>query len=356
MMEALRFARRLAPALVLLTALAACDDATGPGSDFDATAAADVMESMVATSDGLEDAFASMEAAGTLFQNEGTALLVAGGPTVDADRIQRYVAGPFDPAAAFFPANYLGVTFEYSEAEGHYVPTELEGAPEDGIRIIYYAVDPFTHEPQAEAPLGHIDLRDLSSASSDRLGVEVVNTSGDAPVTLASYTVDVSWTLTETSIGAAVASEGYLSNGQDQLNFDLANTISLSESEVVLTQDYGMDLEGTDLSVAYLGEVVADPSAESGGTLSMTATVTHEGQAVVFDVVATDEALDGTVSYGVGGSSTIVAYIGGTPEAPEFTDAGGNEIDPSELEALQVVFGALSALFELAEGILGPAQ
>lgn len=349
MIEIVPSSRRLAPALVLLLAFAACDDAVSPSADFDARATADAMASMVATADDLGDAFASMEAAGSLFEDPAAAMLVTGGPLLDTESTRGYLAGP--RPQAFFPANLLGVTFEYSDAEGRYVPTELEGAPADGIRILYYAVDPFTHEPQPSSPLGHVDLRDLSSAASDRLGVEVVNTAGSAPLTLAAYFVDVSWTLTETEIGALMQSEGYLSDGESQLDFDLGQSLTISESAVVVEQDFGMGLHGADLSVRYLGELMSLAGSESA-TLSMLVTVRNEGQTATFDVDVSEDALDGTVSAG----GAVLAYIGGTPEQPQFTDPDGNPIDPAEVQALQDLFAAVSALFELAQGIFGTTQ
>lgn len=343
-----RMASRLAAALALLTGLAACDDATGPAGEFDARATADAVASMVTAGDELGDAFGSMEAAGPLFQDPGTAQLVAGGPALDAEATRRYLEGP--RPQAFFPSNYLGVTFEYSATEGQYVPTELAGAPADGIRIVYYAVDPFTHVPQPESPLGHIDLRDLSGAASDRLGVEVVNTAGSAPITLADYYLDVSWTLTDTQIGAVMESVGFLSNGEVQLDFDLGQSASLSETAVEVAQDFWMGLHGSDLSVRYVAELAGTPQSEDG-TLAMAITVTNEGRTASFDVAMSENALEGVITSG----GAVVAYIGGTPDEPEFTDLEGNPVDPAELEALEELFAGVSALFELAAGIFGPS-
>ena len=243
-MMAVRLPRSRAAALVLfaLAGLAACDDSTGPGADFDAVASADAMATMVATGEELAPAFGSMQAAGDLFVDESVAMLVASGPALDPAVTSRLAEAP--GTRAFFPSNYLGVTFAYSEAEGRYLPTEAAGAPADGIRILYYAVDPYTGEPQVGSPLGHIDLRDLSGATSSRLTVEVVNTAGAAPVTLADYLVDVAWTFTDGALGAETRSEGYLSNGSERLDFDLEQAVLLSETEVRFTQDYAMSLAG----------------------------------------------------------------------------------------------------------------
>ncbi|NIR37631.1 MAG: hypothetical protein GWN07_37950, partial [Actinobacteria bacterium] len=68
---------------------------------------------------------------------------------------------------------------------------------------------------------------------------------------LADYYVDIAYSTTETQLSVDVSSVGYLSNGTDQLNFDLSQGVDLTETEMVLTQDYSMGLEGTDIGVAY---------------------------------------------------------------------------------------------------------
>ena len=337
----------LALALILGAGLTACDDLTAPEADFDPQSTAEAMETMVAASEDLGAAFGSLEAAGGLFTDEGAAMLRAGGPAADASALRAFAGSP---AAAYFPSNYLGVTFAWNASDAAYVPTELEGAPEDGIRVLYYAVDPFTQEPvDVESPLGRIDLRDLSSASSDRLGVMVVRTA-DGEATLADYFVDASWATDQQSIEVDLVSEGYLSNGEERLDFDLAQSVLLSETAAQFSQDYDMWV-GNEIRVHYVGAISGMPGSEDGGAVSLEVSVEHAGATAVFDIDATAEGLDGTVQYG----GVAVAHISGTAEEPVFTDASGEQVDPAELEALRVIFGALNGLFEVAAGIFGPA-
>jgi len=352
--------RRSALAALLVTSVAAaCGDSTGPSGPFDPQGAAQAVQEMVAATDGLQDAFGSVQLAAPLFESSASADLLPGGGgwVLPAPGVTRELAAAYDPAAlelaAFFPSNYLGVTFVWDEQEGAYVPSGQAGAPSDGIRLVYYAVDPFTQQPVSPlTPLGHVDLRDLSTAASERLGATVVRTSGGAPVTLADYYIDVSYSVTQTQIVVQVESVGYLSNGTDRLDFDMGQDATLTSSnDVVVTQDFRMSLEGTDVSVRYQAELAGNLE-ESGATLELTATVNRGGDRLVFNLQLGVETLDGSVVH----NGSTVALIAGTPESPEFTNGAGEPLTEADLAALEDLFDALASLFELAEGIFGPAM
>lgn len=330
---------------VVAAAGVACDDGAAPDVDFDPRPVADAMEGMVAATEGLGDALASLAAADALFEGTATASVLpqAEGLAPEARALRELAEAS---ALGFFPSNYLGVTFVWDALEGRYVPGEAAGAPEDGIRIVYYAVDPVTEQPASPLnALGYVDLRDLSTPASDRLGVMIVR-GGDTPVTLADYYVDIAYSTTETQFSVDVSSVGYLSNGTDQLNFDLSQGVDLTETEMVLTQDYSMGLEGTDIGVAYQAMLSADPQTETG-TLAATATITNGAETVTLELTADENTLDGVVRY----QGVEVAYIGGTFDAPTFTDRHGEPLSQEDMQALADLWQAVGALFELAEGI-----
>lgn len=340
---------RAIPALLLLSAVVACDDGTSPGAELDTRLAAERVTAMVETTESLEDAFLSMQAAGDLFASEEAAALMVRGLSVDVEAAGRFLAAP--GVQAFFPSNFLGVTFAFDAEQGRYVATELEGAPADGIRILYYAVDPFMGVPQADVPLGYIDLRDLSSAASDRLAILVVRTAGGAPLTLAEYVVDVRTQVTASSVGATITAEGFLSDGESRLDFDLGQTLTLTETTVRVTQDYGIALAGSGLSVRWVGEVSGTFEDPAGSALDLSVTVRNEGQVAVFELSVAGESLDGRVVSG----GTVVAHIGGTTTQPAFTGPDGDALDADELEALRELFDGLALLATLVSRIFPPA-
>lgn len=352
-MELQRWTRPGAVMVVLALSMTACDDGAGPDGDFDAVSAAQAMESMVSAVDTTElaHAFGSLEAAGSVLDG-GVAALVADPVSPDPGTLQALR----DPAvaAAVLPPEILGTTYEWSEAELSYVPAEGGVAPEDGIRVIYYAIDPTSGRPATPLnALGYVELRDLSTTESDRLGVKVVRTSGDAG-TLADYYLDLSFTLTQSSFTFDVSSAGYLSNGTDQLNFDVAHGLSATETMITITQEYGLDLEGTDNAVSYSATLTGDPQSqgEEPGTLEATAVITDGTQTVELVVSWAGTALDGTLYH----NADEVVLIGGTLDEPEFAGPDGEPLTEEQLAALQSLWESIGEMFDFVENLFAFAE
>ena len=334
-------------AAVFSTVLTACDS-TGPSSAFDPEITADAMSQMAVAGEEAGEAFAGLALAGDLFTQTSAAELLPSDGRILMDPASARTFATSAVVQPFFPSNYLGVTFVWSHAEERYVASEEAGAPADGIRLIYYAVDPFTHQPaEPLTALGRIDLRDLSGASSQRLGVAVVSTSGSTDVTLADYFLDASYTSTQQETSVRQVADGYLSNGVARLDFDLVNEAAVTETGFTLDQSYEMALAGTDVRVAYQGTLAGDWASEEG-TLDIVASVEGNGTSVRFELSAAGEQLEGGVYHG----SDLVATISGTGDAPVFTNAAtGEPLTAEQLEALAEIFHAVEGLFELAEGI-----
>jgi hypothetical protein len=162
--------------------------------------------------------------------------------------------------------------------------------------------------------------------------------------------VDVSFTVTQSSLDAASEAVGYLSDGTERLNFDLSQEVALSETELVVTQAFAMALEGRDQSVSWQSTLSGDPANETA-ELSVLATVTNGAEEVVLDLTGAGDVLDGEIRY----QGATVAYIGGTFAEPEFTDPNGDPLSSAQWSALTEVWQAFEGLFELADGLLTPA-
>ena len=340
--------------VMLLTITAtACSEAAGVGGDYDPRVAADAVETMASVGTNTEDAFSSLAlASADVFEGTTGAALVPLDPqqlsSADAHRLLALQSQPF------FPSNALGMTFVYDEAEGGYVASDETGAPSDGVRVIYYAVDPISQEPASPLnALGYIDVRDLGGASSERAGILIVRTSGAQNVTLADYYIDVAQTATSSSAGIHLTAPGYISNGAERLDFALSSDLLVSESRLELEQDHSMALAGGGPSVAMTGVVVTDFDLETF-TYDLTSTIESDAGRVIFVLSVTGETLEGEVLH----NSTRVATIGGTLQTPTFTDAQGESLDAAERESLSGLFDGIDALVELAEGIFatGPAE
>lgn len=346
----MRFHRgtRLTAVLLLLgLSVAACDDGTSPTDEFDPQVAVDAVESMTAAmaTQDLEDAFGSLQWAGMLFAEAGA--MVAHPLAMDVEGLQSFRAVT---AADVIPTDYRGLTFEWDAEQMSYMPTEAAGAPSDGVRVIYYAIDPTSGLPATPLnPLGHVDLRDLSTQASDRLNVEVVR-SADA-VTLADYYLDVSFTFTQNSAEVDLAAVGLLSNGTDQLNFDVSQALMATETEFTLDLSYALDLEGTGNAMSFTLTMTGDPQSEFGEpeSLDVSVMVTDGSQTVEIEITWAGDSMTGTVSH----NGVVVAHISGDPDNPQFTDPDGNPLTQEQVNGLRSVWESVGNLFEFVDGLVG---
>ncbi len=338
-------------ALVLVVALAgtACDEGTSPAADFDPQEAAETMESLTSAveAESLEDAFGSLDNAGMLFSGSMALDQVAQFPwTLEVTELESEA----DLAAEVIPGDFHGNTYEWNPDSMRYVVADVAGAPDNGVRIIYYAIDPTTGTPaQPLNALGYVDLRDQSTMESNRLGITVFRYTDE--VTLADYYLDFSFTFTQSSFEAAVSSVGYLSNGTDQLDFDLSQDLSGTETEFTISQAYSLQLEGTGKGISFSATATVDPESESEGpeTMDAEAEISTGSRTVSLEISYADDVLDGTI-YDDG---TAVVLIGGTLDNPAFTDMDGNELTQQQRTALNNMWDAIGDIFEFVENLFG---
>lgn len=335
--------------LLIALLLAGCDEGTSPTADFDARSAAQAVESMAAAvaSDDLEDAFASLGHASELFGGTALDLAVQSPSALDLQRLD--VQGE-RTAAAVIPGEHFGTTFVWDTTEMGYVPSEASGAPDNGVRIVYYAVDPTTGAPATPLnALGYVDLEDQSTSASDRVSVTVVRSSDEA--TLADYYLDLAVTYVQSSFSVGIASAGYLSNGTDRLNFDVSQAVSGTETQVTIDQSYSLDLEGTGDTLSFSATVTADPQSESGDpeTMDAEATISDGAQTVRLEISFAAGVLAGTIY----SNGDAVVLVGGTPDTPTFTDLDGNDLTQEQRAALDSLWESIGDLFEFVGELFG---
>lgn len=332
-------------ASLLAFTFTACDDGTAPVVDFDAGPTAEALQDMMAVTDGMEDAMAGLGLAMGQFgviafdQRADPFGMLAALPMPDVTGV---ISGDF------FPPEQLGRSFVWDPDTESYIPGEAVEGLENGIRLFYYTVDPLTMLPALPLEvLGYIDLRDLSTASSDRLGVVIVREAGGAPVTLADYYTDMELVLTPSAFNMSVGSVGYLSNGIDRLNFDMAMDVAYTESTLTARQTLALELEGTG-TAASLDMTVSGDAGSELFTVEMVATLTNGAEQVAFEVsIDENERLDGRVRH----QGAVIALISGHAENPTFTDVNGDPLTREQLEDLETLWEGLNELFGLAAGV-----
>jgi hypothetical protein len=336
---------RFAVACTVTIAIAGCSDASGP-EDFDPVRTSEVAAEVLATFDD-NPAVLAMDVLGSAFPDLGGGAAPAGvspagelpaGISDDLRLLDQI--GPFlSPAnpAAIFPVDLLGATFVYNVETGEYeVDPDRTEAPESGIRILLYAVDPILRQPVTPLDsVGYLDLTDESSPSADALGVlAVVN-----GVTYLDYLASA---VQETG-SVTFTADGYLSDGATQVRFTLSHVWSEASG---VTVDYSIWIPGQDTELDL--ELNLDVQAE---VVTMYLSVAHDGETVTLEATATETTLDGSVEH----NANLVVDISGTPQQPVFTDAAGNELTNQELSALAALFGTIGLIVDAFDNLLFPA-
>jgi hypothetical protein len=237
-------------------------------------------------------------------------------------------------AAAAIPAEYLGVTFAYNVDSDQYEASDLTGAPANGVRFLVYAVNPISGailEPLVE--VGYADIVTTETASAATVRIELVSSG----VTYLDYLVGVTGGTNSATISVA----GFVSNGDDRVNFDLDTQLTSTAltADYVLTvptrNGFRMDFEGT---VTETGSNSRLEARGAHGTVVVTGE--HSGNSGTFEVTVNGELF------------ATIAYTQG--QEPVITGAEGQPLTEEELEALRNVFQVFIEGFDFVEDLIDP--
>jgi len=329
-------------ALTLLTVLAACSDSTGP-ENYDPVATTSMAENILAALSG-NPALASLAVLGPAMQLSVAqpALALApfdptDGSVTTADRMRTYrdLLPSFGATGslALFPVDLLGKTFVYDTDLSRYaLDSTATGAPADGIRFILYAVDPVAGQVVLPLnPVGHVDIIDVSSPSADAVQIVVVVND----ITYLDYTASAA----QGTTSATLSAQGYLSNGTDQVDFDLTLTGTLSQAGL----DYQVTgTDGTVHLVATLG---------SNNTVNATLTLQGSGETIALTLAIGPSTISGQITY----NGDVVVTVAGTPDSPTFTRPDGTALTQAEINALLAFGNIIETLFDAFDNLLAPA-
>jgi hypothetical protein len=243
-------------------------------------------------------------------------------------------------AAVAIPAEYLGVTFVYDASTDEYITSDRTGGPANGVRFIVYAVNPITGVPtEPLVEVGYADIVATETATSGSVRIELVS----ADVTYLDYTVGVTGTTSSFNISVT----GFITNGTDRVNFDLSNTLNLSDTpgasslvvDYVLTVPtrggFRIDFEGN--------------ATESTSTVEIAARGEH-GTVVISGSEANSA---GTFQVRVNGE-LFATITTSASEPPVFTGADGQPLSEEELQALQDLYGVFVESFDFFQDLLDP--
>jgi hypothetical protein len=331
-------------ALALIAVVAACGDSTGP-EDFSPTDT-DVQTAAIRSVIEGNTTVATIAVLAPFMQFGAPQLALSVAPfdptepsgAAAAERLQALrAAGPSfgtSGSLALFPADLLGKTLVFDpDLERYAVDESRTGAPATGVRLILYAVNPVLGQilfPLNE--VGHLDLIDVSTAASDALRLVAV-VEGETHL-------DYTASITVTTTSATLAAEGFLSDGTDQVDFDL----SLTGTANAVSLDY---------LITHTGNSVRLQATLSGSDddIQATLTILGDGDTVVMTVTTTPSTVSGQITY----NGDVAITISGTPNAPTFARPDGTPLTEAEIDALMTLGEIVGELFDAFDNLLLPA-
>ncbi len=275
---------------------------------------------------------------------------VAVAPSGDTDRLVglvRDIAAMVSPAGgpAAVPvirSSMLGKTMVYDPVAKRYLVAEGRvGAPTNGVRFVLYENDA-EGRPNVAKEIGYSDLTDEKAASATTAGLRLKVVSAEKTY------LDYSFDLTG-SIGAAtVTVKGFMSDGTERVNFDLATTGQLFGRGGTVTLDAKLEVPSQQFSVVVKAVGLA---GENQGPGQVELTVRAGSDVVAINAKMTPAAVDAAVTV----NGKLFATIKGDPASPVIRGEGGRELSADELAALGAVFEFSEGIFELIAGLLAPA-
>ncbi|HUF14099.1 MAG TPA: hypothetical protein VMN78_13425 [Longimicrobiales bacterium] len=345
MREFMRKARPWASLLVVSGLVAACggdDDPTGPA--FSAEAAEQTADAADEVAAPLESSF---EVSANVWNAFGTLIGLGGGavspmvPFETARSVDGMKPGsrwslpslsPTAPLGVLLPEEVMGVTFAWDVDSDGYVATTEAGAPSNGVRFIYYAVSPFSGQPvEPLNALGYLQFVDASTSTAARLEVDAVRSFGN--VQLADYFVQGSLTGNlQTSI-VTIESEGFVSDGSEQVAFDI--TFVVSETATTVTNTASVTLANAFANASISFDYLST-GTEAGVDEEGTFIVEHGNNEAVFDFtgVFVAEPFSCTVEGALSYNGNEVVIFEGDGSNPEFTRPDGSDLTAAEVQAL----------------------
>lgn len=167
-----------------------------------------------------------------------------------AEALRQRVAASSE--AKVIPSSVLGTTYVFDPETHRYVADpDRAGAPENGVRYILYAVNPFTHEPVVSAEIGYADLTDEGNDTPNTAALRLVAVSNG--VTFVDYRVS----LAGSDGSGELAVEGTFFDGKKHLAFVIHALAEQSAEGQVLAVRFRLTVPEDDFSLVNEAHAVA---------------------------------------------------------------------------------------------------
>jgi hypothetical protein len=249
-------------------------------------------------------------------------------------------------AAVILPSELLGTTFTWDAGSSDYLASERTDAPADGVRFVLYALESGTGIPaEPLSEIGYLDLHDLSTASADGARLVLV-TDG---VTHFDYRVTATGTESDGSANVL----GFVSNGEQRIDFDLRNDITSTATSDHMVVDWGLEFPQLGLELGYAIDLLSDADgSESDWEMSL------RGPNGYVDATGTTMYTATTNSehfvFEVNGAE-FAEYSCVTGEACGITRPDGSPLTADEADALEMLWSFGEAGAFLSANLMAPA-
>lgn len=235
----------------------------------------------------------------------------------------------------------LGTTYVYDATTQQYVADpNRNGAPANGVRFVLYetaangAIMPATE-------IGHADLIDEKAASTSSAGLRFEVVSGTTTV------LDYAFEIGGSFVSPTIDITGYISDGTDRVNFDLATHAPAWETAGPFELEAELTVPSTGFTVhaSLSGTALPEPSSnveltlDSGTDKLEVSAATEQGQ------------IDATVKV----NGAVFATVQGPASNPTIAGEGGRDLTQDEWSALAKVVEFTDGVFALLGRLLAPA-
>jgi hypothetical protein len=259
-----------------------------------------------------------------------------------AERLMAAAVSDVSLASPALPPGSLGTTYVYDPVLERYVAAPgRTGAPANGVRFILYAVNPITHEPIVSVEVGHADLLDEGATRPTGLGLRLIVVSEGT--TYLDYRVGIDGSMN----AGTLAVEGFVTDGETRLDFDIA--ASGTAGPTGATMNVAFEFEVPSRAFRVVGSVEGTHAPGSNrGRINL---VVHSGLTTIgVEVTGDDQTVNATILV----NDEIFATVTGDHHNPIIRGAGGRELTPQEVEAVQGIFRLVGGVFELFANLLTP--
>jgi len=237
----------------------------------------------------------------------------------------------------------LGRTYAFDATTQKYQPDPARaGAPANGVRFILYETNAESWVINPAVEIGYADLIDEKAASQSSAGLRFRVVAGS--VTVLEYSFELSGLV----VAPALAVQGYMSDGAERVNFQLAVSGPAWGHGGTARLDARLEVPSQDFSVVVKTEAAA---GEPNGPAMVEMTIEGGSEVIVVKSKTESGQVDATVTV----NGKVLATVTGDAAHPVLKGEDGRDLTADEMAALGQIVAFAGGVFKLFGDLLAPA-